>query len=93
MVSRKNLIADLLGDWSGLTNVIGLIGVLFLLRYQTGLGTGISVCAFAGLAVVDLDASEPSVRGPLLDQPAHGGDGFCGVCICGRAAHQNRVVP
>lgn len=43
-----SVIAELLGDWSGSTNAIGLVGLLFLLRYQTGLATGVGILLSIG---------------------------------------------
>ena len=41
--SSEGLAADLLGEWSSVTNVIGLVGAFFLIRHQTGLATGIAI--------------------------------------------------
>ncbi len=89
----RTVIADLLGDWSGLTNVIGLMGVLFLLRFQTGLATAIAVALGGRLAVADVDASEPSLRGPLLDQPVYSSDRLRGGCVCSRTFDEDPMVP
>ena len=42
-VKSKNPVADLLGEWSSVTNVVGLVGAFFLIRHHTGVATGIAI--------------------------------------------------